>query len=228
MTEVCLLLEATIQSGTAEDQASRSTTAVGEGQQAVSLTGGEAAVWTLLGQVQAMDEKEVAALRALEEGRRRFEQMQNRSEGAARTMGEGLIVSNCDRHPSLSADAIALQSLAISFTNETLDFQALLAFHRYLQILHPTYAGPVPSAGPDLADEDGSIPNPWSANQRLTESYMNLARDQHQAGIVDADIQMALGVLFYQTGEFERARDCWVSALSVRPNVSPTMSTGVR
>lgn len=57
---------------------------------------------------------------------------------------------------------------------------------------------------------------------------MNLARDQHQAGIVDADIQMALGVLFYQTGEFERARDCWVSALSVRPNVSPTMSTGVR
>lgn len=49
---------------------------------------------------------------------------------------------------------------------------------------------------------------------------MNLARDQHQAGIVDADIQMALGVLFYQTGEFERARDCWVSALSVRPNVS--------
>lgn len=99
MTEVCLLLEATIQSGTAEEQASRSTAAVGEGQQAVSLTGGEAAVWTLLGQVQAMDEKEVAALRALEEGRRKFEQMQGRSEGANRTMGEGLIVRTILKAP---------------------------------------------------------------------------------------------------------------------------------
>jgi hypothetical protein len=62
--------------------------------------------------------------------------------------------------------------------------------------------------------------NPWSANLGLTNSYLTLARDQHQAGVVDADIQVGLGVLYYQTGEFEKARDCWVAALGVRPNVS--------
>lgn len=114
----------------------------------------------------------------------------------------------------------ASQSLAISYTNESYDQSALLSLHRCLSLLHPSYAGAVPSAGPDLADENGAIPNPWAANQALTESYLALARDQHAEGKVDADVQVGLGVLYYQTGEFERARDCWVAALGVRPNVS--------
>jgi tetratricopeptide (TPR) repeat protein len=73
----------------------------------------------------------------------------------------------------------------------------------------------------DMMDpETHDIPNPWQANQRLTESYLALARDQITAGVVDADVQVGLGVLYYQTGEFERARDCWVAALGVRPTVS--------
>lgn len=90
LTEACLLLEATLQSGTAEQQASAH-----EGGGAL-LAGGEAAVWTLLGQTQAMDEKETAAVRALEEGRKRFEasQGQGRTEAANRTFGEGLVVSS--------------------------------------------------------------------------------------------------------------------------------------
>ncbi|KAJ9111768.1 hypothetical protein QFC22_006427 [Naganishia vaughanmartiniae] len=198
LTEACLLLEATLQSGTAEQQASTH-----EGGGAL-LAGGEAAVWTLLGQTQAMDEKETAAVRALEEGRKRFEatQGQGRTEAANRTFGEGLV------------------SLAISYTNESYDFSALLALHRYLSLLHPSYAGPVPSSDLDLDmldEESGTIPNPWRANQRLTDSFLALARDQITAGVVDADVQVGLGVLYYQTGEFERARDCWVAALGVRP-----------
>jgi len=85
LTEAALLLEATITSGTADEQASRIASFGG---------GGEAGVWVLLGQTQAMDEKEVAAVRALEEGRRRFEaRSRELSEEAKRTMGEGLIVS---------------------------------------------------------------------------------------------------------------------------------------
>jgi peroxin-5 len=71
-----------------------------------------------------------------------------------------------------------------------------------------------------LDEESGTIPNPWRANQRLTDSFLALARDQITAGVVDADVQVGLGVLYYQTGEFERARDCWVAALGVRPTVS--------
>lgn len=85
LTEAALLLEAAISSGTAEEQASRIPSFGG---------GGEAGVWVLLGQTQAMDEKEVAAVRALEEGRKRYEQQAARlSNEAKKTMGEGLIVS---------------------------------------------------------------------------------------------------------------------------------------
>ncbi|KAJ9091162.1 hypothetical protein QFC20_007720 [Naganishia adeliensis] len=198
LTEVALLLEATLSSGTAAAQASQ----LSEGGGQTLLAGGEAAVWTLLGQTQAMDEKETSAVRALEEGRKRFEAERGRSELADRTFGEGLV------------------SLAISYTNESYDYSALLALHRYLSLLHPSYAGPVPSSDleVDMLDpETHDIPNPWHANQRLTESYLALARDQITAGVVDADVQVGLGVLYYQTGEFERARDCWVAALGVRP-----------
>ncbi|KAJ9102014.1 hypothetical protein QFC19_004939 [Naganishia cerealis] len=194
---------ATLQSGTAEEQASSLGASDAEG--GALLAGGEAAVWTLLGQTQAMDEKETAAVRALEEGRKRFEQGQvggRMSELANRTFGEGLV------------------SLAISYTNESYDYSALLALHRYLSLLHPSYAGPVPSSDLDLDMQDpdtANIPNPWRANQRLTDSFLALARDQITAGVVDADVQVGLGVLYYQTGEFERARDCWVAALGVRP-----------
>lgn len=94
LTEATLLLEATLSSGTAAEQALSPSSQQNEG--IPTLAGGEAAVWVLLGQIQAMDEKEVAAVRALEEGRRRFEVQQReggQAEEGLKTMGEGLVVS---------------------------------------------------------------------------------------------------------------------------------------
>jgi len=59
----------------------------------------------------------------------------------------------------------------------------------------------------------------WDVHSRVTEVFLNLAREQHSQGILDPEVQIGLGVLFYTNSEFNRARDCFESALSVLPRV---------
>lgn len=60
----------------------------------------------------------------------------------------------------------------------------------------------------------------WDAHNRVTEVFLNLVRAQHSAeGQVDPEVQIGLGVLFYTNSEFDRAKDCFESALSTRPGV---------
>lgn len=59
-------------------------------------------------------------------------------------------------------------------------------------------------------------------NQRhevLTNALMTMAR-RAPVGEVDADVQIALGVLFNASEEYEKAQDCFRTALQVRPEVS--------
>lgn len=59
----------------------------------------------------------------------------------------------------------------------------------------------------------------WDAHNRVTEVFLNLARIQHGQGMLDPEVQIGLGVLFYTNSEFDRAKDCFESALTVRPRV---------
>ena len=59
----------------------------------------------------------------------------------------------------------------------------------------------------------------WDAHNRVTEVFLNLARAQHEQGTLDPEVQIGLGVLFYTNSEFDRAKDCFESALSARPKV---------
>ena len=59
----------------------------------------------------------------------------------------------------------------------------------------------------------------WDTHARITELFLDLARTQHAKGIMDADLQIALGVLFYTNSEYDRAQDCFAAALNVRPKV---------
>lgn len=60
----------------------------------------------------------------------------------------------------------------------------------------------------------------WDTHTRITDLFLNIAREQHSRGIVDSDVQIGLGVLFYTNAEYDRAKDCFESALTARPDVS--------
>lgn len=51
----------------------------------------------------------------------------------------------------------------------------------------------------------------------MTDALLSVARAQHARGVVDADTQIALGVLFYTDGKFDMAKDCFETALAERP-----------
>lgn len=60
----------------------------------------------------------------------------------------------------------------------------------------------------------------WHSHELVTEAFLGLARQQHTEGHLDPEVQIGLGVLFYTNSEFDRAKDCFEVALTVRPNVS--------
>lgn len=62
----------------------------------------------------------------------------------------------------------------------------------------------------------------WHSHELVTETFLSLARQQHAEDRLDPDVQICLGVLFYTNNEFDRAKDCFEAALTVRPNVSRT------
>jgi peroxin-5 len=59
----------------------------------------------------------------------------------------------------------------------------------------------------------------WHSHNVVTEAFLNVARTQHAQGVIDPDVQLALGVLFYTNHAYDRAKDCFEAALSIRPNV---------
>jgi peroxin-5 len=186
LSEAALLLEAAIQKGE-----------LGEG-------GYEA--WILLGETRNMDEREDLGLRALTEGVRLSE--------AANANGVGMLVrissGNFIQPPFITG---CLQSLAISYTNESYDRAAYNMLLRWLQARFPDF--PIP----DETQRAVSLHSTWDSHEKLTETFLTLARQQYNQGVVDPDTQIALGVLSYATSDYERAKDCFESALSQRPGV---------
>ncbi|KAL0578294.1 Peroxisomal membrane signal receptor PTS1 [Marasmius crinis-equi] len=142
--------------------------------------------WILLGETRNMDEREELGMRALTEGVKRAE-----SAGAG---GAGMV------------------SLAISYTNESMDRSSHVMLLRWLMARYPD------RHVPEETVKAMSTNSPWDTHTRITELFLSLARDQHSKGVVDPDVQIALGVLFYTNGEYDRAKDCFETALTVRPS----------
>ena len=115
-------------------------------------------------------------------------------------------------------------ALAVSYTNDNIRGKAYDAIDKWVAC-KPEYETLV-SAYRRLNGPGGREAEQMLNSQRhtyLTGMLVEMARagagSDHQ---VDADVQIALGVMFNASEEYEKAADCFSAALSVRPSVSFT------
>ncbi|GAA6018780.1 hypothetical protein JCM11491_003444 [Sporobolomyces phaffii] len=129
--------------------------------------------------------------------------------------------------PTVARGAAHL-ALAISFTNESRRGAAYEQIDRWVDVLaqqssssssdHRTYANEIAQYrnlfGPTLPETS------TERHQYLTGLLIRLAQSgtESMGGEVDADVQVAMGVLFNSSEEYEKAGDCFEAALAVRPD----------
>lgn len=159
--------------------------------------------WLLLGETLSMDEREDAAIQALAEGVNRA-----KANGPA---GAGMLVCPFFMIVYTYSDNDD-QSLAIAYTNEAYERASLTMLLRWLQAKYPSLSIPEETL-------KSVTQSAWHSSPLIMDAFLDLARSQNASGVVDADVQMALGVLLYSKGDYEHASDCFSSALSVQPSV---------
>ncbi|KAF8650431.1 hypothetical protein AX16_005234 [Volvariella volvacea WC 439] len=133
--------------------------------------------------------------------------MDEREEAGMRALAEGV-----KRAEEGGTPGPGMLSLSISYTNESYERASYTTLVRWLRARYPQH--PIPD---DLIK---ALPtsSAWHLHDRITEVFLELARNQYSRGIIDPDVQIAVGVLFYTNGEYERAKDCFETALSERPH----------
>lgn len=142
---------------------------------------GNSEAWMHLGNVQAQNEKEEPAIRALEKA-----------------------VQVDERNFS------AMMSLAVSYMNESYDHAAYQTLERWMAAKYPELASdPMPAPA-----------TPFELHNRVTDLFLTAARQAPEGTQMDPDVQVGLGVLFYGSGDLEKAVDCFFAALKGRPDVS--------
>jgi peroxin-5 len=113
------------------------------------------------------------------------------------------------------------QSLAVAYVNEGQELRALATLEKWLSIAYPSISLP--------ALDSTQIRSPWDASNRVIDLFLAAAQagptsrapgQSSELGIVDPDVQVGLGILFYSNSEYEKAKDCFEAALSMRPDVS--------
>uniref|UniRef100_U5EYI5 Peroxisomal targeting signal 1 receptor n=1 Tax=Corethrella appendiculata TaxID=1370023 RepID=U5EYI5_9DIPT len=113
-----------------------------------------------------------------------------------------------------------LMALAVSYTNESLQSQALKMLVRWLKC-NEKYSNLVPhhlQQLPESVNTTSLIRGP----ELIEVQDLFLKAAQQSPSSIDADIQEALGVLFNLSSEYDKAVDCFRAALHQRPNNSKT------
>lgn len=136
--------------------------------------------WVYLGTAQAQNEKETAAIRALEQALK--------------------------LDPNNLA---ALMGLAVSYTNEGYDSTAYRTLERWLSVKYPNVLDPKdlhPAADMGFTDRQ-------QLHDKVTDLFIKAAQLSPDGEHMDPDVQVGLGVLLYGAEEYDKAVDCFRSAL---------------
>lgn len=139
--------------------------------------------WVALGQAQAQNEKEAPAIRALEQA---IKSDPNNLE--------------------------ALMGLSVSYTNEGYDSLAYRTLERWVGAKYPQLGVKPRGLDEDAAEEMG-FTDRHVLHEKVTNLFLEAAQMNPEGGSVDVDVQVGLGVLFYGSEDYEKAIDCFNSAL---------------
>lgn len=158
---------------------------------AVKQEPNNAEAWQLLGTSQAENEKDPNAIAALKK--------------------------SLELNPNNQG---VLMALAISYTNESYQNQALKMLNQWIRI-NPKYSGLI-SGGTD--EEAARIEEIASSRIRgmeleLTqELFLRAVQQNATSSDFDVDVQEALGVLFNLSSEYDKAVDCFQTAVQMAPD----------
>jgi peroxin-5 len=108
-------------------------------------------------------------------------------------------------------------ALAVSYTNENDRMSAFEAIERWIEAT-PEYSSVVQQHQNDSKSESKANQGYAERHERLSNLLIALARHGSLQDRVDADVQVALGVLFNASEDYDKAVDCFTAALGVRPD----------
>lgn len=130
---------------------------------------------------------------------------------------------------------IALSTLATSYTNESMQRLAFDSLIKWLKH-HPTYSHLLRNdeqavrllQASDLMNQVEASSPFYMASLNivdvsdfldLQEVFLRAVRESNASTNIDPDLQCCLGVLFHLSGEYDKAADCFKTALQVKPTV---------
>ncbi|KXN91001.1 Dihydroxy-acid dehydratase [Leucoagaricus sp. SymC.cos] len=132
--------------------------------------------------------------------------MDEREEAGMKALLEGVRMAEKNGTPGPG-----MMSLAISFTNEGYDKGSHSMLLRWLRATYLTH--PIPEDTVKAMKTNSA----WDTHTRITDLFLGLTREHHSKGILDPDLQIGLGVLFYTNSDYDHAKDCFATALGARP-----------
>jgi peroxin-5 len=104
----------------------------------------------------------------------------------------------------------ALMGLAVSYTNEGYETTAYRTLERWLSVKYPSIHPPDQvSSASDVGFTEQAI-----LHEKVTNLFIKAAQLSPSGELMDPDVQVGLGVLFYGDDDFEKAVDCFNSALA--------------